>query len=33
MLALFGFFMAVAYGAPWWVWVIGFLCVLLEQDY
>lgn len=30
MLALFGFFMALAYNAPWWVWVIGFLCILVE---
>jgi hypothetical protein len=30
MLALFGFFMAWAYSAPWWVWLIGFLCLLLE---
>lgn len=29
MLALFGFCMAIAYDAPWWVWVIGFLCVLI----
>jgi hypothetical protein len=28
MLALFGFFMALAYDAPWYVWVIGFLCLL-----
>jgi hypothetical protein len=31
MLALFGFFMAVAYHAPWWVFVIGFLCVLADS--
>jgi hypothetical protein len=30
MLAIFGFFMALAYNAPWWVWVIGFLCLLLD---
>jgi hypothetical protein len=30
MLALFGFFMALAYHAPWYVWVIRFLCVVLE---
>jgi hypothetical protein len=30
MLALFGFFMALAYNAPWWVWLIGFLCLLLD---
>lgn len=32
MLAVFGFFMAVAYHAPWWVWVIGFLCLLMDKD-
>ena len=31
MLALFGFFMALAYHAPWWVWVIGFLCLALDD--
>jgi uncharacterized membrane protein YecN with MAPEG domain len=31
MLALFGLFLAIAYAAPWWVWVIGFLCVLLDS--
>lgn len=31
MLALFGFFMAVAYSAPWWVFVIGFLCILADS--
>lgn len=30
MLALFGFCMALAYNAPWWVWVIGFLCLLMD---
>jgi len=30
MLALFGFFMALAYKSPWWVWLIGLLCLLLE---
>jgi hypothetical protein len=31
MLALFGFFLAVGMGAPWWVFVIGFLCLLLDS--
>jgi len=30
MLALFGFFLAVAYDAPFWVFVVGFLCLLFE---
>jgi hypothetical protein len=30
MLALFGFFMAWAYSVPWWVWVIGFLCLIAD---
>jgi len=33
MLALFGFFMALAYSAPWWVWMIGFWCVLLDGSW
>lgn len=33
MLAVFGFFMALAYDSPWWVWVIGYLCFVLDfQD-
>jgi hypothetical protein len=31
MLALFGFFMALAYHAPLYVWVIGFLCLMLDK--
>jgi hypothetical protein len=31
MLALFGFFMAVAYHAPWYVWLIGALCLVLDS--
>lgn len=30
MLALFGFFLAVAYDAPFWVFLVGFLCLLLD---
>lgn len=30
MLALFGFFVCVGLGAPWWVFLIGFLCLLLD---
>jgi hypothetical protein len=28
MLALFGFFMAVAYDAPMWVFFVGFICLI-----
>jgi hypothetical protein len=31
MLALFGFFMAIAYDAPMWVFFVGFLCVLADS--
>jgi hypothetical protein len=31
MLALFGFFLAIACNAPWWVFVIGFLCLLVDS--
>lgn len=31
MLALFGFFMALHYDAPLYVWLIGFLCLLLDD--
>lgn len=31
MLALFGFFMAVHYDVPWYIWLVGFLCIL--NDY
>jgi hypothetical protein len=30
MLAAFGFFMALAYHAPLYVWIIGGLCLLLD---
>lgn len=30
MLALFGLFVCIGLGAPWWVFVIGFFCVLLD---
>ena len=30
MCAIFGFFMAVSYDAPFYVWVIGFLCVFID---
>lgn len=32
MVALFGFFMACAYAAPWWVFVIGFLCLWIDNE-
>jgi hypothetical protein len=31
MLALFGFFVCLALDAPWWVFLIGFLCLLVEM--
>jgi hypothetical protein len=31
MCALFGLFMAIHYDAPWYVWIVGFLCVLLDS--
>lgn len=30
MLALFGFFLAVAYDAPFWVFIIGALCLMID---
>lgn len=33
MLALFGFFVCVGLDAPWWVFLIGFLCLLLDGKY
>lgn len=32
MLALFSLFMASAYDAPWYVWVIGALCYLCDDE-
>lgn len=32
MLALFGFFMAVGYNAPWYVWLIGLLCYYVDDN-
>lgn len=31
MLALFGFFVCIAFNAPFYVWVIGFLCLMLDS--
>lgn len=31
MLAIFGFFMALGYDAPLYVWIIGFLCLCLDK--
>ena len=31
MTALFGLFMAIHYDAPWYVWIIGFICVVLDS--
>lgn len=30
LLAAFGFFMALAYDASWYVWLIGFFCLLFD---
>lgn len=32
MLAIFGFIMAIAYGSPWWVFVIGALCLFMDAS-
>lgn len=32
MLALFGLFMAIAYDAPWYIWLIGFMCLCIESS-
>lgn len=31
MLAIFGFLMALLYNAPWPVWVLGFICLCLDE--
>jgi hypothetical protein len=31
-LSIFGICMAIAYEAPWWVWIIGLLCVMADAD-
>jgi len=33
MLALFGFFTCVALDAPWWAYLIGFLCLILDGEF
>lgn len=30
MLALFGLFVCIGMGAPFWVYLIGFICLLLD---
>lgn len=30
MLAIFGFIVCFHYSAPWYVWLIGFLCLVLD---
>jgi hypothetical protein len=32
MCALFGLFLAIHYDAPWYVWIIGFLCVMADKN-
>lgn len=31
MTALFGLFLAIHYDAPWYVWIIGLLCVMADS--
>ena len=31
MLAIFGFFVCLGLDAPWYVWIIGFLCLLADS--
>jgi hypothetical protein len=31
MLALFGLLVCIGLNAPWWVFVIGFLCLILDD--
>jgi hypothetical protein len=31
MLALFGLFVCIGLNAPWWVFVLGFSCLLLDH--
>jgi len=31
MVALFAFVACVLLGAPWWAFVIGYLCILIED--
>jgi hypothetical protein len=30
MVAFFAFFICIALGAPWWAFVIGFLCFMMD---
>lgn len=32
MVNIFAFLVCVAYGAPWYVFVIGFFCLLADKD-
>lgn len=32
MVALFAFFVCVAYSAPWYIFLIGFLLLIMERD-
>lgn len=32
MLAFFGFFMALAYDAPFWVYLLGFIALLIDSN-
>lgn len=30
--ALFGLGLCIAYNAPWWVYVIGFICLMVDIE-
>lgn len=30
MLALFGFFICIGLDAPWWAYLVGFLCLVVD---
>jgi hypothetical protein len=32
MLALFGWFVCMVLDAPWWLFVIGFLCLIIDSN-
>jgi len=29
--SVFAFIVCIAFGAPWWVFVIGFFCLLIDN--
>ena len=32
MLAIFGFFVSVAYDAPTWVFIVGFIALIIDAE-